>query len=768
MRYARDNILVLRDRVTVFLNMEGSPKRNDGIPWTTAPTAVVCAPPFIYALENDKIEVKMLAASASEFLNMMTLKGAKAITSKSLPNRNDHICYVATEKALYRIIEPPLPTFIDTLVGAEAFDTALALCDYLPETDSSNVQKANFVRLNCALNKFTRTQFRESLDLLQELDTNPLEIIALYCLLPRNYKLTPDVRLPDTRDLMGPTTTKIPAYKALLQYLLQKRNEVCTPECIAQSMEAAPQEIEAEYDNCTSLATIIDTSLLKVCADLKDPHLQVICSNPNCCHVNEAAKVLKKASLDKELVLFFGSKGLHACALGVFSCSDQLKDTIHIIEYLRNLGASCKDLVFSHAARLFKDDPTQALTIFIQNVNVGTPNEIPRLEVLEFLKAVCRKKVIPYLEFLVSKGETDSVFHDELASEYVTNIIDSYDAIGGFPTKKPYPEPGREPGDIGKYRAAFLHFLETSQYYRPQALITGNKIPVNGLFEERATVLSRLDNHESVLAIYALDLENPTKAEEYCRLHMNDDKENCKELYFTLFKVYLKPPPSVPPAPPRPTEPMIEPALKLLSEHYKNISIKEALKLLPTSTKLSALMPFFTLILSEGARRRRDGQLVSALLKSESQRVREDYIAACSPYVYIDDNTLCAKCHKPVRTSAFVRYPDNGQIYHLMCHQKTESAAAAAAATMEEGVGDSEQQPFFDSGADFQDLGGLTGIPGLSSSTSPSLFSNSPTPQGQSILSSNLFDDYNPESMNTANTAKPGVRQSTNPFDDEF
>jgi len=307
--------------------------------------------------------------------------------------------------------------------------------------------------------------------------------------------------------------------------------------------------------------------------------------------------------------------------------------------------------------------------------------------------------------------------------------------------------------------------------------VTGNKIPVCGLFEERAAVLSKLGSHDKVLAIYALDLDNSAKAEEYCRQHVSEDKESCKDVYLNLLQVYLKPPPPVAGAPPRPTEPMIEPALKLLSEHYQHINISEALNLLPPTTKLSALMPFFTRVLSESARQRRDGQIVRALLRSESLRVHEEYIAACSPYVYVDENTLCAKCHRPLRTSAFVRYPDTGQIYHMMCHQKTESAAAAAAAAAavsNENMVDVDQQGLFDIQSDYNnDQISMTQAP------KPSLLAPNPAPQSTNpffdpspagssgpILSSNpFFDDYNPAS---GNISKPGPSTGTSPFDDDY
>ena len=308
--------------------------------------------------------------------------------------------------------------------------------------------------------------------------------------------------------------------------------------------------------------------------------------------------------------------------------------------------------------------------------------------VLALLKACAPRQVVPYLEFLVTEGrETRTAFHDELAFQYLDTLRALYAAAGGFPTKRPFPEPGAEPGEIGACRRALLHFLETSDHYRPEALLTGMRIPVAGLFEERAVVLSKIGSHDKALAIYALDLGSSARAEAYCRAHYAEDREGARDVYLTLLQVYLRPPPAVPGAPPRPTEPLLAPALRLLSEHYQHINITEALGLLPTATPLAALMPFFERVLAESARQRRDGQIVRALLRSEALRVREEHIAACAPYVYVDDATLCARCHRPLRTSAFVRYPDSGQIVHMMCHQKAEAAGGGGAGSAGLGTG---------------------------------------------------------------------------------
>jgi len=57
---------------------------------------------------------------------------------------------------------------------------------------------------------------------------------------------------------------------------------------------------------------------------------------------------------------------------------------------------------------------------------------------------------------------------------------------------------GAEPGRLGILRKKLLHFLETSSYYQPFKMLS--KFPRNELLEERAILLSRINQHSQVRA----------------------------------------------------------------------------------------------------------------------------------------------------------------------------------------------------------------------------------------------------------------------------
>lgn len=83
------------------------------------------------------------------------------------------------------------------------------------------------------------------------------------------------------------------------------------------------------------------------------------------------------------------------------------------------------------------------------------------------------------------------------------------------------------------------------------------------LFEERAILLSRINQHEGALAIYAHDLRDFRMAEEYCEKHYNDSTEENSHIYLSLLRTYLQPPDG--------TQPLLGPALALLNKHFARI-----------------------------------------------------------------------------------------------------------------------------------------------------------------------------------------------------
>jgi len=201
-----------------------------------------------------------------------------------------------------------------------------------------------------------------------------------------------------------------------------------------------------------------------------------------------------------------------------------------------------------------------------------------------------------------------------------------------------------------------LVFLEESKNYAPEKILT--KCPFDDLYEERALLMSRLGEHEEALSIYAHKLKDVEMAENYCAKHFNSEKEESRNVYLDLLQVYLKPSNGI--------EPMVTPALQLLSKYYQYIDIPRALDLLPPSTPISNLFTVFEAALRNNSKTRRNNQVVKNLLKSENLQIREQLIRARSKVIKINDGTMCPVCSKRLGQSVFACYP-NGIVVHYIC-----------------------------------------------------------------------------------------------------
>lgn len=190
------------------------------------------------------------------------------------------------------------------------------------------------------------------------------------------------------------------------------------------------------------------------------------------------------------------------------------------------------------------------------------------------------------------------------------------------------------------------------------------------LFEERALLLSRLGRHEVTLTIYAHVLKEPEMAEEYCRKNYDPEREESREVYLSLIKMYLCPPDLREygirlPEGSQP-EANVEDALRVLTAHHNLIDTAKVMDLLPSETPLCNIQGFLTTVLQERTLHRRRTQLLRSLLLAEHLQVQQQRIKNQAPHFTIHEETFCPVCKKRLGTSAFARHPD-GTIEHYFC-----------------------------------------------------------------------------------------------------
>ena len=737
-----DTLLALRDNVGVFLNLEGGAAREHGITWSEVPSEFVSARPYVLAVVNKGVEVRVSASSSSSsssspsngggsigngsgfvgggsggsvggssnsgggggggltYSQLVPLRDVRMLVAKNFGGASTadaegpmNVVYAATTSSVHRLVQTPVREQVRCFVRDRNFETALGLCECLPEVSAATGERVRetmtrYVNVQHAYDYFATGQYRASLETFARLQYDPCAVLMLYrTLLPQALAERCD---PPPIKLLGlPPGSEEAALRALEGYLQHMRPLVCTDEALARARAGGADR--AEYRRCADVATAFDTTLLRVCVQLKDDkHISELVSSPNACHIKEAAEML--AGEKPHLIKFYETKGMHEDALA--KLTENNSDLPLTVAYLCKLGPEHKDIILKYARKVLDRDKDKAffdrdsdlgLQIFL---NRDPDHDIDHAAVYRLLKKDYPKYVTCYLEYVVNDAHDPAEeFHSALATQYLDKAKEYLDRAVREGKRDPAQRilAREEDGLLGNARRQLIDFLERSNNYRPETFLTGQKVP-ECFCEERAILVSKVGNHDAALKIYVRELNSPEMAEEYCRKHYDPAKDDAKDVYMSLLQVYLSSDPSAaaaaaqqsPSPSPLPSssssssahDRMIKPALEVLSKHYQNIDISKALGLLPVETQLADLMPFFTRVLNETATKRRDGQVVRALLRAESLRVREESIIARSPYIPMDSNTLCASCEKPIRSSAFARLPD-GKIVHLMCLQKT-------------------------------------------------------------------------------------------------
>lgn len=107
---------------------------------------------------------------------------------------------------------------------------------------------------------------------------------------------------------------------------------------------------------------------------------------------------------------------------------------------------------------------------------------------------------------------------------------------GGVATVGPDDGSVIKAGDKVRARRKLQILLASPVPYRPAKVLS--LLPLDDFFEERATLCSKLGQHEKALAILVHVMQNPKKAEEYCEKHYREG-ETGRDVYVALMKALM-------------------------------------------------------------------------------------------------------------------------------------------------------------------------------------------------------------------------------------
>ncbi|CAL1543565.1 unnamed protein product [Lymnaea stagnalis] len=663
--HIHDNRLALgRDAMSILINADGDPTQKDPITWSDIPLAMEHNPPYLIAILPKFVEVRTIEPKL--MIQNITLPSPKLIC------QGNGSIYVASQNHVWRLAPLPYSQQIKQLLQCKEFELALTLAELAKDPKDEKAIRIRNIKNLHAFDLFCKGRFDESLMLFAKLGTDPSHVIGLYPnLLPEDYrkKLEYPEKVPAV-----PGLNDKKGLMPLIEYLTQKRNELMKDAdkemCITAIVEG-----NVTINSRKQLSQIIDTTLLKCYLQtnvaLVAPLLRL---KDNNCHVEESERVLKKNEKYPELIILYETKGLHQKALSTLMKQaarpeSPLKGHERTVQYLQHLGKDHLQLIFEYAEWVLKQYPEDGLKIFTEDLT--ETDSLPRNLVLDYLEKIRTDLAIPYLEHIIfeRKDHTEE-FHNRLVDAYREKVQKLKDTHPGeilveFLFCQPH---SKESGDLAEYKKKLLKFLQKSQYYIPERLLT--RFPIDDFHEERAILLGRLGRHEQALHIYIHMLNNLNKALEFCAMNYEKDKDGNKDVYYLLLKMMLRGKvdhgedhiDGV-------SRKQMDTALGILQLHANKIDTAKALELLPSTTKLSDILTFLENVMEHQAARRRSNQILKSMLYAENLEVTEHLIHKQAVKVCVTEEDTCGSCKRRIGQSVFCRYA-NGSLVHYSCFNK--------------------------------------------------------------------------------------------------
>ncbi|KAG5368330.1 Vacuolar morphogenesis protein 6 [Yarrowia sp. C11] len=452
---------------------------------------------------------------------------------------------------------------------------------------------------------------------------------------PHTSSVAPSVA-PSVQDTASIHTTNrpSPALTSLLVFLTDTRRKLTRITTSQDKIYYRGVELSNEiYGNAEEAMALVDTSLLqcyiRVSPGLIGPLLRV----KNYCDPAVVKMELSKLSKWRELIDFYYGKGLHKDALELLvelqGTSDEFTSE-SIISYLQKLGADNIDLILEFSKAPIQEDIENGRELFLEDTDQAV--SLPRNKVVSFLKDVSSLLAIEYLEDLTyKKHETTVRFHNDLALLYIREIENS-----------------TEPADKERFSRKLLKFLGRSTHYRPQTVYSA--VPKK-MYEQRAVLLSKMNQEHEALVIYVYDMDSPMKAQNHASDLYGKDPVRGLESLHELLDILL--------APPRKgAKPNIDAALKLLSSQGSRMDPAKVLNLLSDDVKISEIYPFLCSQIRNTTATANQLRLRTSLEKVYAVSVEEDYLETRAQSVRVTDSRMCQICLKRLGHSVVSVFPD--------------------------------------------------------------------------------------------------------------
>ncbi|PRQ47573.1 putative vacuolar sorting protein 39/Transforming growth factor beta receptor-associated domain 1 [Rosa chinensis] len=202
-----------------------------------------------------------------------------------------------------------------------------------------------------------------------------------------------------------------------------------------------------------------------------------------------------------------------------------------IVEYLKPLCGTDPMLVLEYSMLVLESCPTQTIELFLNG-------NIPADLVNSYLKQHAPNMQARYLELMLAMDENgiSGNLQNEMVNIYLSEVLDWYADLSA--------QQKWEEQTYSMTRKKLLSALESISGYSPEALL--KRLPSDALYEERAILLGKMNQHELALSLYVHKLHLPEMTLSYCdrvydSLAHQPSSRSSGNIYLTLLQIYLNP-----------------------------------------------------------------------------------------------------------------------------------------------------------------------------------------------------------------------------------
>ncbi|XP_010548331.1 PREDICTED: vam6/Vps39-like protein [Tarenaya hassleriana] len=586
-------LILGKENVGVFVDQNGKLLQADRICWSEAPTAVVIQNPYGIALLPRRVEVRLLRSSYP-LIQTIVLQNVRHLV------KSNNAVIVGLDNSVYVLFPVSLGAQIVQLTASGNFEEALALCKLLPPEDSSlRAAKESSIHVRYAHYLFDNGSYEEAMEQFLASQVDITYVLSLYqsIVLPKTTIVPQPEKMVDITGDEAPLSrgssgisddmeSTSPLYlfesednsaleskkmshntlMALIKYLQKRRQSIiekATAEGTEEAVSDAVGDTYGVYDSskfkkstkgrgtvpinsgAREMAAILDTALLQALLHTGQSGAAIeLLKGLNYCDVKISEEILLKSKNYSALLELYKSKSMHQEALKLLhqlaeeSKSNELQTEVKqkfspesVIEYLKPLCRTDPMLVLEYSMLVLESCPTQTIELFLSG-------NIPADLVNSYLKQHAPNLQGRYLELMMEMNETaiSGNLQNEMVQIYLSEVLELYAELNA---QQKWDEK-----DHPSARKKLLSALESISGYSPETLL--KRLPPDALFEERAVLLGKINQHELALSIYVHKLHAPDLALAYCDriyesvAHLPSGKSS-SNIYLTLLQIYLNP-----------------------------------------------------------------------------------------------------------------------------------------------------------------------------------------------------------------------------------